>query len=61
MKSLNFPSLVLPTHWDNFLAPFGASQQPSLDALQSFVSEIRTASPKSKVPIPGYFAPIAWP
>ena len=59
MRALNYPALVLPTHWDNFLVPYEASQQPALDALQTFVQEITTASPKSKVIIPKYFSPIA--
>jgi L-ascorbate metabolism protein UlaG (beta-lactamase superfamily) len=55
MKVLNYPPLVLPTHWDNFLAPYSASQQPALDALRSFVSETRAASPTTKVLVPKYF------
>lgn len=58
MRALHNPPLVLPTHWDNFLVPYEASQQPALDALQSFVREITTASPKTKVIIPKYFEPI---
>jgi L-ascorbate metabolism protein UlaG (beta-lactamase superfamily) len=58
MRALHFPALVLPTHWDNFTAPYEASQQPSLDALQSFVQEIRAASPKTNVIVPKYFEPI---
>jgi len=58
MRALHFPSLVIPTHWDNFTAPFEASQQTQIDALQSFVQEIQTASPKTKVIIPRYFEPI---
>jgi hypothetical protein len=50
--------MVLPTHWDNFLAPYSASQQPSLDALQSFVHEIQAASPKTKIIVPKYFEAI---
>jgi hypothetical protein len=50
--------IVLPTHWDNFLAPYGASQQANLDALQSFVQEIVAASPKTKVIGPKYFEAI---
>jgi len=50
--------MVLPIHWDNFLAPYGASQQPSLDALRSFLQEIRAASPKTKIIVPKYFEPI---
>jgi len=58
MRDLHYPALVLPTHWDNFLAPYGASQQPALDALQSFVQEIVAASPKTRVIVPKYFEPI---
>jgi hypothetical protein len=58
MRDLHFPAMVLPTHWDNFLAPYGASQQASLDALQSFVQEIAAASPKSKIIVPKYFEAI---
>jgi hypothetical protein len=58
MRDLRFPPLVLPTHWDNFFAPYGVSQQPSVDALQSFVQEIRAASPNTKVIVPKYFEPI---
>jgi L-ascorbate metabolism protein UlaG (beta-lactamase superfamily) len=55
MRSLHFPGLVLPTHWDNFTAPYNASQQEAIDALQSFVQEIKAASPKTKVIVPKYF------
>lgn len=58
MRTLHDPPLVLPTHWDNFLVPYEASQQPALDALQSFIREITTASPRTKVVIPKYFEPI---
>lgn len=58
MRALHFPALVLPTHWDNFTAPFEASQQPQIDALQSFVREINAASPKTKVIVPKYFEAI---
>jgi hypothetical protein len=42
----------------HFLAPYGASQQPALEALQSFVQEIVAASPKTKVIVPKYFEAI---
>jgi L-ascorbate metabolism protein UlaG (beta-lactamase superfamily) len=58
MRDLHFPVLVLPTHWDNFVAPYSASQQPAIDALQSFVQEVKAASPKTKVVVPKYFEPI---
>ena len=59
MRDLNFPPLVIPTHWDNFLAPYGVSQQRAIDALQPFLQEVKAASPKTKVLIPKYFEPIA--
>jgi hypothetical protein len=58
MRVLHYPAVVLPTHWDNFLAPFEASQQPALEALQSFVQESVTTSPKTKVIVPKYFEAI---
>lgn len=58
MRALGYPALVLPTHWDNFLLSFEASQQAALDALQSFLAEIAAASPKTKVIVPKYFEPI---
>jgi L-ascorbate metabolism protein UlaG (beta-lactamase superfamily) len=58
MRDLHYPALVLPTHWDNFLVPYEASQQPALEALQSFLKEIAAASPKTKVIVPKYFQPI---
>jgi L-ascorbate metabolism protein UlaG (beta-lactamase superfamily) len=58
MRDLHYPAVVLPTHWDNFLAPYDASQQPALEALQSFIQEIVAASPKTKVIVPKYFEAI---
>jgi hypothetical protein len=58
LRALHFPPLVFPTHWDNFFAPYGVSQQSSVDALQSFVQEVRSASPNTKVVVPKYFEPI---
>jgi len=58
MRALQFPALVLPTHWDNFTAPYDASQQVSVDALQSFLEEMKAASPTTKVIVPKYFEPI---
>ena len=61
MRALHNPPLVLPTHWDNFLVPYDASQQPALDALKLFVQEIKTASPGTRVIVPKYFEPIPLP
>ncbi len=61
MRALNFPALVLPTHWDNFTAPYSASEQREIDALESFLREVAAASPKTKVIVPKYFEPIEVP
>jgi hypothetical protein len=58
MRALGLPAIVIPTHWDNFLVPYDASQKPALDALQSFVGEIASASPNTRVIVPEYFEPI---
>ena len=58
MRDLHYPPVVLPTHWDNFLLPYDASQKPALEALQSVLQEIAVASPKTKVIVPKYFQPI---
>jgi L-ascorbate metabolism protein UlaG (beta-lactamase superfamily) len=58
MRDLHYPAIVLPTHWDNFLVPYDASQQAALDALQSFVQEVAAASPKTRVIVPKYFEAI---
>src|SRR6266852_9762771 len=58
MRALRYPDLVLPTHWDNFMAPYSASEQPALEAVQSFVQEVKAASPQTKVIVPKYFEAI---
>jgi hypothetical protein len=40
------------------MAPYEASQEPAIDALQSFVQEVEAASPNTNVIIPKYFEPI---
>ena len=61
MRALGYPALVLPTHWDNFLLPYGASQQVAREALQGFLDELAAASPHTRVVVPEYFQAIALP
>jgi hypothetical protein len=61
MKALGNPPLVLPTHWDRFNVPHSVSQAPAVRRLQSFLDEIRAASPRTRVIVPEYFKPIAVP
>ena len=61
MKVLNYPAIVLPTHWDDFTLPFTSSQKEKLKELNVFQKEIIRASPKTKVIIPKYFEAIILP
>jgi len=61
MRELGFPPLVLPTHWDDFMVPYTASQNDSVAALQSFLREVAAVSPKTKVIVPNYFEAIPLP
>jgi L-ascorbate metabolism protein UlaG (beta-lactamase superfamily) len=61
MRVLGYPALVLPTHWDNFLLPYDASQRVALEALQGFLGEVTAASPHTRVVVPQYFEAIPLP
>ena len=58
LNALGRPRLVIPNHWDRFNVPFGYTQQPALDRLQSFITEVRRASPETKVIVPEHFKAI---
>lgn len=59
LRALGYPRLVLPTHWDRFNVPYDVSQQPAIDRLQSFIAEVKAASPRTEVIVPKYFEPVA--
>jgi len=61
MQALNYPSIVLPTHWDDFTLPFTSSQEENLKELDSFQKEITKVAPKTKIIVPRYFEPIRLP
>ena len=59
LHALGDPPLVMPTHWDRFNGGgYDVSQQPALDRLQSFIAEVKAASPRTKVIVPTYFVPV---
>jgi L-ascorbate metabolism protein UlaG (beta-lactamase superfamily) len=58
LRALGDPPLVLPTHWDRFNVPYSISQQPAVQRLQSFLAEVKEASPGTRVIVPQYFQPI---
>ena len=47
LRALGYPRLVLPTHWDRFNVPYSTSQEPAIERVQSFVAEVKAASPKT--------------
>jgi L-ascorbate metabolism protein UlaG (beta-lactamase superfamily) len=58
MRALSDPALVLPTHWDNDMLPFGAPQAEAIKRLQTFIKEVDLASPQTRVVMPEYFKPV---
>ena len=61
MRALGYPRLVLPTHWDRFNVPYEVSQEPAVQRLQSFLTEVKGASPGTRVVVPKYFEPVLVP
>lgn len=58
LRLLGHPRLVLPSHWDRFNVTYEVSQEPAKKRLQSFLAEVKAASPKTQVVVPEYFRPI---
>ena len=58
MHALGFPPLVIATNWDAQSAPYGATQEAQLQQTQSFVHEVKTASPGSRVVVPEHFGTV---
>lgn len=58
LRALGYPPVVMPVHWDRFNVSYDVSQQPAIDRLQSFIAEVKAASPHTEVIVPKYFAPV---
>ena len=61
LRALGYPPVVLPSHWDRFNVTYDVSQSPAIERLQSFIDEVKAASPKTRVVVPRYFDPISIP
>jgi L-ascorbate metabolism protein UlaG (beta-lactamase superfamily) len=61
MKALGWPSVVIPTHADNFQAPYGSSIAYRTEWVEAFAAEVAEASPDSRVIIPRHLEPIQIP
>jgi L-ascorbate metabolism protein UlaG (beta-lactamase superfamily) len=58
MRALGFPSVVIPTHADNFRVPYGAPTAYRTDWVESFLEEVRVASPDSRLITPQHLEAI---
>jgi len=58
LKAIGYPRMVLPTHWNRFNVTYDVSQAPAIERLQSFIADVKAASPKSVVTVPKYFEAI---
>ncbi len=58
MRALGFPPVVIPTHADNFRVPYGAPTAYRTEWVESFLEEVRVASPDSRLITPQHLEPI---
>ena len=52
MEALGFPPVVMPTHADNFQAPYGSTMAYRPEWVETFADEVRAASPGTRVVSP---------
>jgi hypothetical protein len=61
MKALNYPKVVLPTHWDNFEASLSGPAQDLRGIygdpanLDLWVKEMKTIAPRTRIVTMKYF------
>ena len=58
MRALGYPPVVIPTHADNFRAPYGSELAYRHEWVEAFAAEVRIASPDSRLIIPRHLEPI---
>ena len=46
---------MIATHWDKQTSPYGENQNAFLEQAETFVSEVKKVSPKSKIIVPKHF------
>ncbi len=59
LRALGNPRMVLPTHWDRFNVTYDVAQDAAVQRLQTFIAEVKGASPDTKVFVPKYFEPVS--
>ncbi|MEO8509141.1 MAG: MBL fold metallo-hydrolase [Betaproteobacteria bacterium] len=55
LRALGLPPTIIATHWDMQSVPYGGPQDSQLDQAQTFVREVKTVSPATKVVVPRHF------
>ncbi len=58
LRALGYPAVVFPTHWDSYGS---MSEEQARKGVQEFVTEVKVASPKTRVIVPQYFQPTPLP
>jgi L-ascorbate metabolism protein UlaG (beta-lactamase superfamily) len=58
LRALGNPRMVLPTHWDRFNVTYDVAQDVAVQRLQTFIAEVKGASPGTEVVVPKYFEPV---
>lgn len=58
LSLLGFPAIVMPTHADNFQAPYGSELAVRTEWIESFAEEVRVAAPDSRLILPRHLEPI---
>ena len=49
----NYPKVIIPTHWDDFRIPYGASQTKAAESKGfPFIEEVKVLAPNSKTFLP---------
>jgi L-ascorbate metabolism protein UlaG (beta-lactamase superfamily) len=61
LRALGNPRTVLPTHWDRFNVTYDVAQDAAIQRLQTFIAEVKAASPDTKVIVPKHLEPVAIP
>ena len=58
LRLLGFPPVVMPTHADNFQAPFGSQMAVRTEWIAAFSEEVRAADPDARLITPQHLEPI---
>ena len=58
MRLLSFPEVVMPSHADNFQAPYGSELAVRTEWIKAFSEEMRIAAPDTRLIIPRHLEPI---